>query len=132
MRRLHFVERKPIEVIMFIIAIGLLAYSLLVLSPFYVSDYGNAIAEGFASRGFEVGITLGFMASSIPGIIAPFNPKIPNIFMEWGSMGMFLSFLFLTILRVMLYGFMPLTWIHLLTLSLVCGAVRIYLRSHRT
>lgn len=131
-KRMLWIEQHPVEAVIFVFSICLMFYSLFVMSPFYHADIGNAVATSFPMRWHEVGIASFFALSSVPGLIAPFNKKVPNIWLEWGTLGMFLSFLFLTILRVALYGWIPFTWLAFVAISASSLILRIYLRSHRT
>lgn len=131
MRRFKWIESHPVEAVIAVFSLGLMVYALFVLSPFYHADLGNSIAASLPARWQEMLLGSFFLSTSIPGLIAPFNRKVPNVFLEWGTMGMFMSFLFLTIVRIALYGWIPFTWLTLLVISVASGILRIYLRSHR-
>lgn len=131
MRRYKWIESHPVEAVIAVFSLALMFYSLFILSPFYHADFGNAVAASLPARWQELLLGAFFLSTSIPGLIAPFNEKVPNVFLEWGTMGMFMSFLFLFLLRVALYGFIPFTWLPLLAISVASGVLRIYLRSHR-
>lgn len=128
--KLKWLERNPVEAVIFIVSLGLFIYSIIAMTPFYTAANGNVLEAGLPWWGGW--ISSGYFAlASIPGLIAPFNKRVPNVWLEWGTFSMFLSYLFLTIMRVVLYGWFPLTWFSLLVVSFACGALRIYLRSHR-
>lgn len=132
MRRINWIEQHPVEAVIFVISLCLMIYSVFVFTPWYHADMGNSIATGFPVRWHELVIAGFFFGSTVPGLIAPFNKKVPNVFLEWGTFGMSLSFLMLTILRVTLYGWIPFTWLAFVAIGVSCAILRIYLRSHRT
>lgn len=131
MRRFKWIEEHPVEAVVFVFALGLAFFAAFLLSPFYHNGIGNTVAASLPARWQEQGLASFFIVTSIPGLVAPFNKKIPNVWLEWGTMGMFMSFLFLFLLRVTLYGWIPFTWLPLLIISIASGILRIYLRSHR-
>lgn len=130
--KLNWVESHPVEAVVFIFSLCLAMYAGFILSPWYISSTGNLVALAVQARWIEVVLASFFLLTTIPGLIAPFNKKIPNKWLEWGSFGMFLSFLFLTVLRIAFYGWIPFLWLTPLAVSLGSAALRIYLRSHRT
>lgn len=132
MKRINWIEEHPVEAVIFVFSFCLFFYAAFVLTPWYLAATGNAIATSFPMRWQELIIAGSFLVSSVPGLIAPFNKKIPNVFLELGTLGICLSFLFLTILRVALYGWIPFTWLAFVAISVSSGILRIYLRSHRS
>lgn len=133
MRRFKWVEAHPVEAVIFVISVALAVLALNILGPWYV-HVGDAstIAQGVPGRLPEMLLAGFFLITSVPGMIAPFNKKVPNVWLEWGTMGLFMSFLFMTILRLIVYGAFPFTWVTTLAVATVCGLLRIYLRSHRS
>lgn len=133
MKRFKWIESHPVEAVIFVISIALTILAVNILGPWYiqVAD-ASTIAQGIPGRLPEQLLGSFFLLTSVPGMIAPFNKKIPNVWLEWGTMGLFMSFLFMGILRVVVYGWVPFTWVTILAVAIVCGLLRIYLRSHRT
>lgn len=119
--------RSPVESISFVISTGLLFYALYLVSPAYEGGYGTVMAESL-QRGTEYGLGVFFILCSLPGILSVFIPPLKRQRMiKTGTFGLFLSFLFLTALRIAVFGWIPMSWIPLLLLSLTCGILRLYL-----
>lgn len=131
MRRFLWIESHPVEAVIFVFSFVLFLYAGFVMTPWYHADFGNAVAASLNARWQEMVLASFFVGTSIPGLVAPFHKKIPNVWLEWGTFGLCLSFLFLTLLRLLLYGFIPLTWLALIAISIASGVLRVYLRSHR-
>lgn len=121
------VARSPVESIGFIISTGLFFYACYLLSPVYQSSYTVLAASGL-QRGAEFALGFFFLLSSLPGLVSVFIPPLKKQrTLKLGTFGLFLSFLFLFILRIVVFGFLPLTWLPLLMISLTCGILRLYL-----
>lgn len=119
--------RKPVESILFIFSVCLMGYSLYVMSPWYDPGFPTTLTATPPNRVTEFVVASLFLLSSLPGLVAPFVEKPRQLYLKLASFGMFLSFLFLTILRLVIYGPIPVTWVHLIGVSLTCGLLRLYL-----
>lgn len=133
MRKFKWIESHPVESVIFVISLALTIIALNIIAPWYVisAEAASTVAAEVPGRLPEIGLALFFLITSIPGLIAPFNREVPNVWLEWGTMGLFMSFLFMAILRVVVYGWFPLTWVTILAISISSGLLRLYLRSHR-
>lgn len=121
--------RNPIEGIVFILSTGLFSYAVYLLSPFYVATYATAVSAGLATGGPATALALFFALTTIPGLIAPFMRKERRErSLSLASFGIFVSFLFLFILRVIIFGWVPWTWLPLILISLVSGYLHIWLK----
>lgn len=131
MKKFNWLETHPVEAVIFLISVGLFIYSVVALTPAYPASSGNALVAGLPWWGTWISGGY-FIAASTPGLMAPFSKSVPNVLLQWGAFSMFISYLFLTILRVALYGWFPVTWFSLLVVAFIAGVLRIYLRSHKT
>lgn len=123
--------RSPVESISFIISTGLFLYACYLVSPVYEGGYGTVMAASL-QRGAEYGLGVFFILSSLPSIVGAFvKPLKRRRLLKSGTFGLFLSFFFLAFLRVAVFGWLPMTWIPLLLLSLTCGILRLYLEVSR-
>lgn len=127
MKSLNWTESHPVEAAIFVASLGLFIYAIASLWPLHTV---TALAAGLPGI-FKYLAAAYFSITAAPGLIAPFSKKVPNLWLEKATFSLFLSYLFLTILRVGVYGWFPFTWFSLIVVSLMCGVFRIYLRSHR-
>lgn len=120
--------RSPIEGIIFIFSSGLFSYAIYLLSPLYESTYNTPISAGLASGG-EIVLALFFALTTIPGLAAPFMRKERRErSLSLASFSIFISFLFLFILRIAIFGWIPWTWLPLILISLASGYLHIWLK----
>lgn len=129
--------RNPVESILFIFSMSLLLYALFVMSPFYSPDQGlppngSVVADSFPNRLSEFVLGGIFLLFSLPGVVALFLKDGARIScLKLSSFMLFLAYTFLAILRLVIYGPTPVTWLNLLAVSLACGVLRLYLEVRR-
>lgn len=116
--------RNPVESVVFIFSTGLFLFSCYMLTPLYAATY--VISSGFPTRLGELGLGLLFLLASVPGMTSMFYKNQKKV-LKLSTFNLFLSFLFLFVLRVLVQGWFPLTWIYPLMISLAHGALRLYL-----
>jgi uncharacterized membrane protein len=129
MRGLGFVLklfRSPVEGVTFIFSAGLFGYALYVLSPLYVSNYPSAVSEGL-NHGGETALVIFFLLTTLPGLLAPFMRKRERA-LKLATFSSFVSFLFLFILRVAIFGWLPVIWLPLIMISLASAYLHVYLK----
>lgn len=120
--------RNPVEGIIGIFSTGLFAYAVYLLSPWYEANYTATITAGLQNEA-ELALAIFFILSALPGLVAPFiRPARRERSLKLATMGVFLSFLFLFILRIVLFGLIPWTWLPLLMISLVSAYLHIWLK----
>jgi hypothetical protein len=119
--------RNPVEMAMFIYSLGVFLFALFILSPWYVGSPGGSIWLALHERIAELITGVIFIVVSLPGTMIPFVKK-PNRekFAKRSALWLFLCFLFLAILRVLIFGWLPATWIPLIILSLTSGGFRLF------
>ena len=119
--------KSPVEGVIHIFSTGLLLYASYLLSPWYEPNYVTAVSAGLQNNA-EVGLAILYVVCSAPGIIAPFfKNKTRTTLLKLASFGVFLSFLFLAVLRITLLGWLPLTWLPPVMISLASGYLHIWL-----
>lgn len=124
--------RNPVEMVLFVYSFGLLLFALFLISPFYVANAGSSIWQIVPERAAEMVVGLLFFLVSLPGTIAPFQKKTKRVATtKKAALCMFSAFLFLAILRILIYGWLPATWLPLLMISLTSGGLRLYLEVRR-
>jgi hypothetical protein len=118
--------RSPVEGIVGIFSSGLLVYALYLASPWYHANYNVTTAA--LQRNVEYILAATMMLASLPGLVAPFIRKERrHRSLKLGTFGVFMSFLFLTVLRVIVFGWIPLSWLPLLMISLASAFLHIWL-----
>ncbi len=113
---------KPIEAIQVIVAITVFILALWVASPIYVpTSSSSAVAIAFSNNILQkalIGLVIGL--PPLPIILSLFFKRFNTV--SWyirSTQGMFICLLFLTLLRVLVVGWLPLTWVSTLGLALV-------------
>lgn len=121
--------RSPVEGVIVIFSSGLLFYALYLVSPWYDASY--AIATDALQRNAEYAFGLFMIVTAVPGLISLFvkESQRRTRFLKTASTGVFLSFLFLAILRVALFGFTPFTWLPLIMISLASAFLHLWLKA---
>lgn len=108
---------NPLRTIEVIIAVGLLVSGLYAVGPWYVvsstSPIGHAI-DSTIVRMMIGGFYVASAGTSIVGVARKGNGEY-----SFGLFLMFLSYSFMTILRWLAIGFVPLTWVFSITLALI-------------
>lgn len=120
--------RNPIEGIVFIFSAGLFSYAVYALSPLYEASYPTAISAGLSNT---IGMVLAifFALTTIPGLIAPFMRKERRErSLNIATFTIFVSFLFLFILRVSVFGWVPWSWMPLIVIALTSGYLHVWLK----
>jgi len=113
---------------MFVYSTGLLMLTLYIMSPWYASGEGSSFDTFEGQRIGEYIVAGGLMLLAIPGIIVPFvDEKKRSQWLKRATMGIFLGFFFLFLLRVVVYGWTPWIWIYPLMISLSSGIKRIFI-----
>jgi len=98
------------------------------VSPWYATSYTSPLTVNFSERIQEYCVGTMFIFSSLPGLIAPLIKDDNRIrALKLGSFMLFLSWLFLFILRVFTVGWTPWHWMPMLIISLLMGVNRLFL-----
>lgn len=123
--------RRPVEGIIFIFSTGLFFYACYLLSPWYAANYPTAISAGL-KNGVETALAMFFLVTSLPGLAAPFMREARRQrSLKTASFSVFVSFLFLFILRIVIFGWIPFAWLPLVMISLASGYLNIWLKVNR-
>jgi len=107
--------KNPLVVIEVIIAVGLLVSGLYAVGPWYVTNATTPIGRAIDSSIVRMAIGGFYTMSAATSLIGSFRDNDVSV----GLFLMFLSYSFMTILRWMAIGFVPLTWVFSLTLALI-------------
>ncbi len=125
-------SRRPVEAIETVIALTFFILGLYIISPLYVTTSTSAISMAFGSdyvqRAF-VALTF-YIIPALPVLLAWFVPRFNTLW--WRSRAtswMFMGALFITILRLVTIGWVPLTWLFTLSLSFIVGICHLYIKS---
>lgn len=127
--RLLSIVRKPVESVTWIMAFCLLVFALYLASPWYVPNYPDIItARTESDRIVEYAVSLIFFCGSLPGVVFPLLGDGPRRkALKFATFFLFAAFLFQTVLRGLSEGWIPPNWIAPATLTLISGALRLYL-----
>lgn len=116
---LSFIEGRPELIIEIILAVILIIFAVYLGGPWYLAGpttvIGNTIEAG-AVRAFTAVVYI------VPGAITLFGLKSDKA-RAYGTFGLFLAYLFTTILRLLTFGPAPLLWLFTLGLALVAAVV---------
>lgn len=109
------VFKNPLVVVEVIIAVGLLVSGLYAVGPWYVTNATTPIGQAIDSAIVRMSIGGFYTMSAATSLWGAFRGNGNSI----GLFLMFLSYSFMTILRWMAIGFIPLTWVFSITLALI-------------
>lgn len=117
--------KNPVESAIFIFSLGFGLYFLYFISPFYVAQYASSLSLSIAQRSQEYIFGTFFLATTLPGVVSPFlnSPK----WLRWGATLICIDTAFLAVIRIMVYGLVPATWLPLALISLVMVVFSVYL-----
>lgn len=120
--------QNPVEGLIVIFSLGIFVLGVYMMAPAYATNYVTPVSATIQGN-FEhlLGLIFAFMA--LPGLSAPFvrvNRRARSL--KTATFGIFLIFLFLTILRIAFVGLVPFTWLPLLMLSLAGGYLHVWLK----
>jgi hypothetical protein len=111
------VYSHPLVVIEVIIAVGLLVSGLYAVGPWYVVNSTTPIGHAIDSTAVRMSIGGFYILSAGTSLWGVFKRRSEDI--SLGLFLMFMSYAFMTILRWLAIGFVPLTWIFSVTLALI-------------
>lgn len=128
---IEFVKTRPYLVVEGICSLSIFLFGIFLISPLYHS-IGSTEGPGALILGTSVGKFV-FLASCIlPPLFTLFG-AIRKPFLEsswlvraWGMLGVFYGYLFITLLWILVAGWVPVTWVFTFALSLIAAVV--YLR----
>lgn len=116
---------KPLQVIEWILSLAILAFGLYLVSPFYHETPGTALGSMFGHTGvISLGILLIVSAVSNGAALIRGSLKWRSRCSFW----LFMGYLFLTIVRVLSFGFTPLIWIFVLVGALISAVAHLRIR----
>lgn len=108
---------QPLVVIEVIIAVSLLVSGLYSVGPWYVVNSTTPIGKAIDSEWIRVSIGGFYVMAAVTSIWGSLSHR--ERINSAGLFLMFLSYSFMTILRWLAIGFVPLTWIFSVTLGLI-------------
>jgi hypothetical protein len=129
-----WVGTRPYEIIELILAVGILGFGIHLPTPLY-KVVSTTTAIGTVSDSY-----MGRIVLSILYIVPPLftlaglclkRYKRSLAFRSWAALGIFNAYLFVSILRVITQGWIPVIWIFLLALSLIAGVIHLRLQYER-
>jgi hypothetical protein len=123
---LQWVANHPVESITFVFSVTLVISALWIVGPWYIPSADSPIQAAFVRRVVEVSVGGILLICGLPGTIAPFSTK-PLGKLKVGTMLVFLCFFFLALLRLLIFGLLPLTWLPILMIALASGILRLHL-----
>ncbi len=132
--RFHsWVSNRPYMVIELILAVVILGFGIYLASPFYHAAATTTIGALFDSY---VGRAVLSFLYIVPPLFTLVGFCVKNYtrslaFRSWGALGIFNAYLFVSILRIITQGWIPVIWIFLLALSLIAGVIHLRLQYER-
>lgn len=116
--------RNPMIIIEGIIAVSLLVLGLYTVSPLYVANPTTPIGIAIESMLIRKSIGAFYVLAAGTSLWGVFKGG----FHSSGSFLMALSYLFMTVLRLLTVGLIPLTWVSTLTLTLIVSVLYFRIR----
>lgn len=117
----RYIGGKPELIIEVILASVLLIFALYVGGPWYVGGPTTAIGTAIER---EVVRFFTAVVYAVPALVTFFGIKSPKM-RGWGVFGMFLAYLFSTILRLLTFGPFPMIWLFIFGLCLISAVLYI-------
>lgn len=127
MRKLS--PRKILCIIEAVAYLTLLVAGSYLLSPFYVAAPGTSISAALTSEWAQRLLGVVYVLPSALGIYALWKNKL-NL-REWATLGTFIGYLFITLLRLITIGPIPILWVFTFALTIIVGLIHILLRQER-
>lgn len=122
---------SPVEGVTMIFSAGLFSYACYLFSPWYHSQTQTAVSAGLQPTA-ETLLGVFFFLTTLPGLVAPFiREERRERSLKLATFSIFVSFLFLTILRVAVFGWLPVTWLPMILISLASGYLHVWLKVRR-
>lgn len=115
---LNFVEGRSEIVIEIILAAVLVIFAIYLGGPWYFAGPTTVIGQSIEADAVRA---LTAVLYIIPGVLTLATINRSRRVRMYGVFGLFLAYMFTTILRVLTVGFTPLMWIFTLALALVAG-----------
>jgi len=116
-------EEHPEYLIQVFLAVTLTATGLYIAGPWYVG--GGTTAVGVLSDSL-IGHTVIGLGYAAAGGVALYGVAKNSITARyWGTMALFGSFFFMTLLRLLTIGFTPIIWLLVLCLAFISGLLHI-------
>lgn len=116
--------KTPMLKIHLILALMLILYGMYIGSPFYVADSTTGLGLLFAQKWVIYLTAITYFA---PGAITLIGlHKASWSWLAAGSFGMMLAFLFSTLLRLLVIGWIPAIWLFYLALVGISGVCYLY------
>lgn len=122
---LSWIAKNPVEAIIFVFSAGFFLYFLYFISPFYEAQYVTPLSLSLAQRSQEYIFGSVFLVSAVPGVVSPFLHN--NRYLKFSATMVMIQALFLAVIRIMVIGWVPVTWLPLLLISLASLILSVYL-----
>ncbi len=132
--RFHaWVGSKPYTIIELILAVVILGFGIYLASPLYQAAPTTtigAIFDSYVGRAFLSILYIAPPLVTLAGVTLK-NQTKSLAYRSWGALGIFNAYLFVSILRIITQGWIPVIWIFLLALSLIAGVIHLRLQYER-
>lgn len=122
-RTLTWMEKKPEYLIQILLAVALLITGVYIAGPWYVGGSLTAIGALSDSAIGHTVIGTGYAAAGAVDLYGVTRNSAKGRYL--GTMLMFGAFVFMTLLRLLTFGFTPIIWVFILTLGLIAGVLHI-------
>lgn len=122
---LSWIAKNPVEAIIFVFSAGFFLYFLYFISPFYEAQYVTPLSLSLTQRSQEYIFGSLFLVSTTPGIVSPFLKN--NRYLKFSATMIMIQSMFLAVLRIMVIGWVPVTWMPLILISLASMILSVYL-----
>lgn len=133
MRKFEWVAPHLAEILLIIFGLALATFALYIIGPWFLNFLGSnsVVGAGVPERGLQLAVGLFFLVTSLVNLSIPAfrNPVKRLRVAKYAALGSFLSFVFLAFLRILVFGWIPLTWIYPVALALASGLIRLYLET---
>src|SRR6478609_7903628 len=119
---LTWLRENPVYTIGVILSVALLLFGLYTIGPWYVTTPTGTIGLIFDTQVARSIVSLFYIVPSLGFLIAVKKTE----WRRWTSFGAFLSYLFLTVLRLTTIGIIPFVWVFILADAFIMGVIYLW------
>ena len=113
---------NPVYTIGVVVSVALLLFGLYTLGPWYVTVPTGSIGQVFDTQLARSIVSILYIVPATGVIVGAWRPA----WRRWATFGAFLSYLFLTGLRLTTIGVVPFLWVFILACALTMGVVYLW------
>jgi hypothetical protein len=122
-KSLVWIEAHPDLTVQVILSTVLIVTGLYIGGPWYVGGVTTAVGVVLDSDSVRFGLGIAYMFSGLTNVIGV--AKNSGKWRYWGTLAVFLSYMFMMLLRLFTFGWTPIFWVIIFGLALIAGVKHI-------